>query len=161
MKNLKIAGVFIFTLLVLSTSWAQVNDRREDIREKMKAQRAAFITQKLELTESEAQKFWPVFNEFDSERKALLKEPPVKISHSMSEAEAQKAIDHFFDTKNKELELHKKYISRFKAILPAPKVAMLLTIQREFSREVMENMKERRSAGPRDGDRLRRSPRQD
>jgi hypothetical protein len=161
MKNLKIAGSLIFTFLILSTTWAQDSERREDIREKMKAQRAAFITQKLELTESEAQKFWPVFNEFDAERKALLKEEPAKISHSMSDAEAQKAIDQFFDTKSKELELHKKYVSRFKAILPAPKVAMLLTIQKEFSKEVMENMKERRSARPRDGERFRRSPGQE
>lgn len=156
MKTLKILGFLFFSFLILSSGWAQQSDRREDIKEKMKAQRAAYITQKLELTEVESQKFWPVFNEFDKERKALLKNNPPKIDHSMSDAEAQKAIDEFFEIKTKELELQKKYISRFKTILPLPKVAMLLTIQKEFSREVLENMKERRSPRPRDGERYRR-----
>ena len=33
-------------------------------KEKMEAMRVGFITQKLDLTSEEAQKFWPVYNEF-------------------------------------------------------------------------------------------------
>lgn len=148
MKNLKLGTLFIFILFVFSSISAQDAERREQVREKMKAQRAAYITQKLELTEVEAQKFWPIFNQFDSERRAILEDRKIDISGKMTEKEAETAIDDYFTNKNKEMELQKKYVSKFKTVLPTSKVALLLTIQKEFSKEVMENMRDRRKSRP-------------
>lgn len=148
MKNLKLGTLFIFILFVFSSISAQDAERREQVREKMKAQRAAYITQKLELTEVEAQKFWPIFNQFDSERRAILEDRKIDISGKMTEKEAETAIDDYFTNKNKEMELQKKYVSKFKTVLPTSKVALLLTIQKEFSKEVMENMRDRRKLRP-------------
>ncbi len=40
----------------------------EEIRaEKIQSLKIAFITQKLQLTPDEAQKFWPVYNQYDKE----------------------------------------------------------------------------------------------
>jgi hypothetical protein len=41
--------------------------QKDKIRERIKAQRIAFITQRLALTPDEAQKFWPVYNQFSDE----------------------------------------------------------------------------------------------
>ena len=50
----------IITLLLTMNVVAQSPEKRERI----KALKVAFITEKLELTESEAQKFWPIYNTF-------------------------------------------------------------------------------------------------
>ena len=36
---------------------------------KLQALKIAFITQKLQLTSAEAEKFWPVYNQYDNEIK--------------------------------------------------------------------------------------------
>ena len=39
--------------------------------EKIEALKIAFITQKLQLTTDEAQKFWPVYNQYENEIRSL------------------------------------------------------------------------------------------
>lgn len=151
MKNLKFFTTLIITILVTSISIGQDGEHSEQVKERMKAQRTAYITQKLELTESEAQKFWPIFNEYSAERKALKLEKSSELSLKTSDKEAEMAINNYFDNKNKELELQKKYVNRFKSVLPSNKVAMLLNIQQDFSKEVMQNMRDRRSGQKKGG----------
>jgi hypothetical protein len=55
-------------LLISSLSFAQDFKER---REKVKALKVAFITEKLELTTEEAQKFWPIYNVFDDNQSEL------------------------------------------------------------------------------------------
>ena len=55
-------------LLISSLSFAQDYKER---REKVKALKVAFITEKLELTTEEAQKFWPIYNAFDEKQAEL------------------------------------------------------------------------------------------
>jgi len=159
MKNLKIFTTLIITIFVTSISIGQDVDRSEHVKERMKAQRTAFITQKLELTEVEAQKFWPIYNEYTAEKRALKSEKNQEVSLQTSDKDAEMAINNYFDAKSKELEMQKKYVARFKTVLPTNKVAMLLNIQKDFSKEVMQNMRERRSGpdkGSRDGRPTRR-----
>lgn len=151
MKNLKFFSILFFAFSFVNFSFGQDTDRSDDIKERMKAQRTAYITQKLELTENEAQKFWPIFNEYSAERKALKLEKSSELSLKTSDKEAEMAINNYFDSKTKELELQKKYVNRFKSVLPSNKVAMLLNIQQDFSKEVMQNMRDRRSGHKRGG----------
>ena len=39
--------------------------------EKIQSLKIAFITQKLQLTTDEAEKFWPVYNQYDNEIRSL------------------------------------------------------------------------------------------
>ena len=41
-------------------------------KEKIRAYKVAFLTEKLNLSAKEAQKFWPLYNEFDQQRRFLL-----------------------------------------------------------------------------------------
>ena len=40
-------------------------------REKIKALKVAYLTEQLNLTSSEAEKFWPIYNRFEKERYKL------------------------------------------------------------------------------------------
>ena len=60
----KLALLLCFTLLTLSTraqdgDWVPENDQ-------IRAQRAAYITQRLQLNSAEAAHFWQLFNEYEA-----------------------------------------------------------------------------------------------
>ena len=57
----------IIILFFASTGLIAQPDRFEKIR----TLKTAYITQELSLTPSEAEKFWPVYNEYDSKRTKL------------------------------------------------------------------------------------------
>lgn len=62
-------------LLLLSATSAQAQEKKskKDIQDKWKIEKIAFLTDAMELTTSEAEKFWPVYNKAEAEKKASWK----------------------------------------------------------------------------------------
>ena len=55
----------LIPLLLLFISFSSFAQRNGIIKERIKAQKVAFITEQLSLTSEEAQGFWPIYNEFE------------------------------------------------------------------------------------------------
>ncbi|MFN5319693.1 MAG: hypothetical protein ACK5CY_12710 [Bacteroidia bacterium] len=95
---MKIVGSILFTLLVtgiLSAQPGRKGERGERIKERIRAERVAFLTERLDLTSDQAQKFWPIYNEHDVKISALKKEQRI----------SRKAIDQNLNQwSDKELE---------------------------------------------------------
>ena len=131
MKRITIA------VLILGMSFGSMAQEKEIQRENRKAQKIAFISTKLELSTEEAEKFWPVYNASEAEFKRLKKEHKAamgekkKISE-MSDTEVEKLLDTGLEIQYKELEIRKKYLVKFKEVLPMKKVAKLTRIEHEF-----------------------------
>ena len=131
MKKITIA------LLLLGTSLGSMAQEKEIQKENRKTQKIAFISTKLELTTEEAEKFWPVYNASEAEFKQLKKAHKAamgekkKISE-MSDTEVEKLLDKGLEIQQKELEIRKKYLVKFKEVLPIKKVAKLTRIEHEF-----------------------------
>ena len=113
------------------------------IAAKIEAQKAAVFTRVLELTPEEAQKFWPLYNEYSAKERALRPDFK-KRPKDLSEEEANEMIDSFFDNEQKRLNLTKNYYEKFKMILPAKKLVKLHFAERRFKEELLKRMKERR-----------------
>ena len=110
-----------FTLLASTVAMAQESDPQipENKLQEIKAQKVAYLTQKMDLTPEESQKFWPVYNLYDKELEALRKErreahKAMKDKTGLSEAESATAIDDELAGQQKELDLRKKYAAEFK-----------------------------------------------
>ena len=131
MKRITIA------ILILGMSFGSMAQEKEAQRENRKAQKIAFISTKLELSVEEAEKFWPVYNASEAEFKRLKKEHKAamgekkKISE-MSDTEVEKLLDTGLEIQQKELDIRKKYLVKFKEVLPMKKVAKLTRIEHEF-----------------------------
>ena len=124
----------------------------------IKAQKTAFITQRLDLTPAEAEKFWPVYNQYDKELEANRKEmramhQAVKNDADLAEAEASATIDKEMAGRQKELDIHKKYAADFKKTIGAVKTVKLARAERDFRKElikrVRDRMEDRRDGGGR------------
>ena len=121
-------------LLILSISLisfcAQAQEDNATKKEKIQALKIAFITQKLELTSDEAQRFWPVYNRYEAD-----------IKQTMIENKGGDVIDN----EEKILNIRKKYRSEFSRILGQPKMNKLFATEREFRGVLMRQLKERRN----------------
>lgn len=122
----------------------------ENRRDRIEALRVSYITTELQLTTSESQAFWPVYNEFRAEEQAIRKRyKPVKKVEEMTEAEARMHLDKTLQRESEMLDLKAKYNERFLAVLPAQKLAMLTVLDRKFKERVLREMKERKAGAKR------------
>lgn len=121
--------------------------------QEIKAQKVAYLTQKMDLSTDEAQKFWPVYNQFDKELETLRKErredhKAMKADADLTDAEASAAIDKELASQQRELDLRKKYSAEFKKVIGAKKTLMLGRSERDFNRELLKRMRDRKDDGP-------------
>jgi Skp family chaperone for outer membrane proteins len=163
MKNL-IHRLFLSALLCLPALFAaaQGDDGPppipEDKLEEIKAQKAAYITQKMGFTAEEAQKFWPLYNQYDKELEGTRKEMRdfhrslKKEGQDITETEASQLIDKELATRQKELDARRKYSAEFKKSIGAARTVKLYQAERDFNRELLKRMREqggeRRGGGP-------------
>lgn len=152
-------AIYITFLLGISLSMTAQDSRgrgRQMDREKLKAARIAFLTNRLDLTPEDAKEFWPLFNEYEkkknelsrnynTEKRALITEDGVQ---SISENNAGKMLDLYVEQKQAELDLEKTYLSKFQKIMPSAKVWMVLRFDSEFRRSIMQRINRSRTSKP-------------
>ncbi len=118
-KYLLLFGLF---LMISAAATAQKG-------EKMQALKIAYVTKALNLTETEAQQFWPVYNKYYDELKAA--------------REANKSDEIAFEEKS--LEIRKRYKKDFKKILvDDERVNKTLLIDKNFAEFLRKRLQERK-----------------
>ena len=105
-------------LLILFVMLGALSQVKAQNGEKIQALKIAFITQKLQLTPDEAQKFWPVYNEYDNE------------IHSIESA--TNPNDNPLGKEEKLLNVRKKYLASFEKILGPDKTNRLFNAEKDF-----------------------------
>ncbi|PRY08911.1 hypothetical protein CLV24_12079 [Pontibacter ummariensis] len=121
---------------------AQEHHHREH-REKVEAAKVAFLTDKLGLTAEQAQKFWPLYNEYESKRRALIhsyREGYRRDLSTLSEQEAKARIDNMFVVKERELELEKEYATKYQRIISNKQLIQLYRGEREFTKMLLKRL---------------------
>ncbi len=134
-------------ILILSLSistFAQDKDRYERI----KALKIAFITERLDLTETEAQKFWPIYNAFEAENQKLRqqfggRDGKGKID-GLSEQEAKSNLNKMMKAEADRHQLKQQFVKDLLKVLPAKKIILLKATEDAFNRRMMEQFKKRR-----------------
>ena len=142
---MKIRFILLAMLVMISSvSIAQERDKRKNRSEKLKAQKVAYITSNLDLTVEESEKFWPIYNKFQDELRALRdngKRP--RVSSEMTDEEAKDFINKGIEYEEKALSLRKVFINDISEVLPMVKVARLEVIEKEYKRRMLDRIRER------------------
>src|SRR5687767_1556002 len=86
--------------------------------ETVEAIKIAYFTRKLNLTPEEAQKFWPVYNQYSDELRQLRQQ-----NRDLDEV----------DMEEKVVNLRKKYKDDFAKALPGDKVNLFYKVDKEFT----------------------------
>ena len=136
--------LLFFCVFTLGGSAAFAQDRSENVE----AAKVAYITDKIELTPEQAQKFWPVYNEYESKRRELMRNYRGGYRRNLdevSEQEAKERIEEMFDTKEKELALEKEYVAKYQRIISTKQVIQLYRAEREFTKLLLKRLDNRRA----------------
>lgn len=115
---------------------------RKESRDRIEAQRIAFITQKLSLSPDEAAKFWPVYNAHKEELKNMRDDIERPDMINLTDEEATIIIERHLEQEQKKLEMKKKLFSRLRTIIGPKKVLMLHAAEKEFNRELLRRANE-------------------
>ncbi len=114
-------------------------------QDKIESFKVAFITQRLNLSAEEAQKFWPIFNELQANLKSIKQSSKSqKPIADMSDEEASRFIRESLEAEQKELTAKQNAYAKFKGVISARKIALLRQVEREFKEEMLKRLKERR-----------------
>lgn len=136
----------MFTFLI-STLYAQ-NSRRTEAMAKVKEYRVVFFTNNLELSQREAEAFWPVYNEYQAKKEAIKKRGDGRRKvELMDDAEVESYLINHLDNEQKLLDLKKDFFRQVKAVLPLRKVAMIPKVEQQFRKEILSEMRTRRQDG--------------
>lgn len=141
---------FILILAVLFST--AVFAQRGGGPEKIKALKTAHITNKLDLTPEEAQKFWPIYNKHEEAMEGIRRKERQEIAsvirsnpNNISDAEANSLIDKLIDMKSNELENQKALINDLRKVIPPQKILRLHKAEEEFKRMLLERFRQRRN----------------
>lgn len=110
----------------------------------------AFITNRISLTQEQAQKFWPIYNEFSARRRELNRNTRLlrrDITPDMSDQQIRDNITQSFTGRQQELNLEKEYFEKFQKVISLRQVAQLLNAERDFTKEVIKRVADRRGVG--------------
>ena len=111
-------------------AFAQGGDQKRD-GGRVEALKIAYLTKKLDLTQEEAQKFWPIYNEYTKEiRKARI--------------DARKDNKSELDVEEKLLNIRKKYEVEFSKAISKEKVNTFFRAEKEFGTLLQKELMERR-----------------
>ncbi|NRA91560.1 MAG: sensor of ECF-type sigma factor [Psychroserpens sp.] len=138
--------ITILVCIITFSAVAQPPDRK--IRERIKSQKIAFITDKLDLTTEEAQKFWPVYNTYDDTTEQIRNEDlrairrEMRENRDMSEKEADALLDRLINADNKMHQAKQKLVEDLKNVLPSRKIILLKAAEDEFNKKLLDRLKE-------------------
>lgn len=142
--------IFFGTFLVLSfgaLTYAQ-NIESEKL-DRFNAQKIAYFTQRLQLSPDEAEKFWPVYNEFQQKRNELQiarlenNKNYILYKETLSDKETEIIADQFVEFSRKESDLLAEYHNKFKEILPIGKVMKLYEAEIQFKNFLLRQIRDR------------------
>lgn len=146
MKNYKHILTFIFTLFISLSLFSQ----HRESRKKIKTLKVSYITEKLNLSESEAAKFWPVYNKFEKKKYELyhlrrneLKKEIDKLGgiDNLTEKQAKSISNKMLAMKRLLYEGYITFQSDLSKIISYKQIVLLEVGERDFERRLMRRFK--------------------
>jgi predicted outer membrane protein len=140
----KTIGVAIVIMLcglpALSLAQDKSTNKLEITDEELKADKKLIVAKYMELTESEAKTFWPVYEEYQKDLQKLNERLRTLLqsyateyqSNSLSDDKAKKLLDEWIALDKDEASHRKIYAAKVLKVLPAKKAARYVQIENEF-----------------------------
>ncbi|MDG1730305.1 MAG: sensor of ECF-type sigma factor [Algibacter sp.] len=142
MKKLLLITLLLFSLNITA---------QHKHRERIKALKVSLITKKLDLSEKEAQKFWPIYNAHEKEAFAIrfneVKAIKKEIRDNMSSMTDEKAKELLDRLKKAEIKMHEsrmEFANNLSGIISTKKIILLKMAEEDFKNKMLEEYKKRR-----------------
>lgn len=140
MKSILKLLMLCLGLFVVSEAVGQ-SHKQKFSEENIKNMKIAFFTEKLNLTSTEAEKFWPVYNECQAEanraRRATMSaqrelQSAIKGESNKTEEEINTLVGKYYTCLEAENTLPRKHFTKYAKILPIKKAAQVKMLEDRF-----------------------------
>ena len=130
-------------MIALMYSFASAQDKPSDnmqiFIEKIKADKKLLVAENMQLSEAEAKKFWPVYEQYQNElfilrmRSLKLIDNYAENYKSMTNDVAKKLLDEYLTIERLRQKVREAYLPKFRKVLPEIKVARYYQIENKIS----------------------------
>lgn len=138
----------VYTILLTLFVTASVFAQRPD-REKINALKIAHLTEQLNLTKTEAQKFWPIYNANEEAKQKLREKSSLlrngKTTEELSESEAKSLLLSMVSIEKEKAELQSQFLDDLLEVLSAKKIVALVQAEKSFRHKMLQEFKSRHS----------------
>ena len=141
-KKAMVVGVVIGLCGLASPGGAQDKpaDTMQILRDKVRADKKLIVATNMELTESEASGFWPIYEQYQKDLQKINRRLANLVesyaadfrSKSLTDDKAKKLIDESVGIELAEAKLKSEYAPKLSKVLPVKKVARYLQIENKI-----------------------------
>lgn len=112
-------------------------DNMQILRDKVAADKKLVVAAAMDLTESEAKGFWPIYEQYQKELHKINDGIATLImsyakeynAKSLTDDKAKQLVDRFIALEDQELKLRKSFVPKFSKVLPGRKVARYVQLE--------------------------------
>lgn len=124
----------------------------ENAQQKIESLKMAYLTNQLNLSPKEAQRFWPVYNQYEQDLQQITKEERANLQardnlKNPTDQQIEQSLDKDFQLRQQVLQLREKYRKQFGEVIPPRKVAKLYQSEREFNVKLIQELNRRQNTG--------------
>jgi len=136
----------LFLLLIILTFPVIRTEAQNSNLEKLNNYKIGFFTKKINLTSTEAEKFWPAYNDFQSQRNKIQLE---KLSinrdfnlneNSLSDSQLEEMGDKYVDCLVRESNLEVTFHQKLKELLPPAKVIRYYQAENQYKLQLLNEL---------------------
>jgi hypothetical protein len=142
-KNMKKITIFLLIILLSPLSWISAQNTN---LEKLNNYKIGFFTKKLNLTSAEAEKFWPVYNDYQNQRNQIQFEK-MKLNrnfnqneNSLSDAQLEEMGDKYVDCLVRESTLAVAFHKKLKEVLSPAKVILYYQAENQYKIQLLNEL---------------------
>ncbi|NJM93443.1 MAG: hypothetical protein HC842_01195 [Cytophagales bacterium] len=130
-------------LLRLAPVWAQTDDPVE----KIETAKIALINERLGLNPEQAERFWPLYNEYAKQRQELMREFRTSREglgeRQLSEAESKALIERGMRLKERQLDIDRRYGERLNQVITNRQLLELRRAEEDFRNMLLKRLEQR------------------
>ena len=125
--------------IVPALSQSPPADNMDIVRQQIKADKKAFVAKNMQLTQAEANEFWPVYDAFQTalgalgDRTVRLVREYASNYQNLSDATAKQLTEDSLAIQRDRVALLQSYLPKFRSVLPEKKVARYYQLENKAS----------------------------
>jgi len=137
---------YLLTIWMSAMFLVGVAQNQPTALEKVEAAKIALITERLNLTPEQAEKFWPIYKEFNDKQRGLRQEfQQMRAGHdpkTASDAENKQMLNKGLQIKQRQLDLEKTYSNRMQQVISTQQLMSLRKAENDFRQMLMQRIRE-------------------
>lgn len=140
MKQAVICALMFFLALPVV---AQKGEKSNYDKDKLESAKVAFITQRLDLSPEQAEKFWPTYNQHSKEKRSLMRviNRLVKDEEGLTNEQASQLIAKRLELQQQILDLEKEFLKNIVKTISPVQAIKLDDVNKDFARHIYRMQK--------------------